>query len=144
MSGLSLICVCLQQVWPGRHSPRPACDSPAVIHVEHEQTLRPHSRCSCVASQRASVNICSPHHTLTQNVSIHSEPALLKVSSVHMGTVFFLSLSSDIVHTGQAVRILLLPLDIITGQTLLSTTGKSHRDVQEKPETEGKYCIAPS
>lgn len=41
-------------------------------------------------------------------------------------------LSSDVVNTTRAVRILLLPLHIVTGQTLLGTnaTGKTHRNTQ--------------
>lgn len=40
-------------------------------------------------------------------------------------------LSSNTVHTAQAVRILLLPFDIITSQTLLGTdtTGKTYADI---------------
>lgn len=46
--------------------------------------------------------------------------------------LFLCILSSDTVHTARAVRILLLPLDIIAGQTLLgtNTTGKTHRYTQ--------------
>lgn len=43
---------------------------------------------------------------------------------------FSVYLSRDTVHAAQAVRILLLPLDIITGQTLLGATGKTHWYIQ--------------
>lgn len=43
-------------------------------------------------------------------------------------TYFSVCLCSDAVHTAQAVKALLLPLDIVTGQTLM--TGKTHSCTQ--------------
>lgn len=51
--------VCLLQLQFWRICPRQASHLSSVIHAGHQQTLWPHSRCSCCSPQRPSVSICS-------------------------------------------------------------------------------------
>lgn len=48
------------------------------------------------------------------------------MSGIYLWCCFHLSVLSDSIYTVQAVRILLLPLSIVTGHPLLGATGKTY------------------
>lgn len=86
-------------------------------------------------------------HTSIQNVASPSPvraPFAQYFNSHGLCFLLFLCfLSSNTVHTARAVRILLLPLDIIADHTLLgtNTTGKTHRYTQGSTNKKRKASL---